>query len=94
MKLTIQKLKHTINNNNYRRILKKMLTDDQIQALFTKNCSIRNWSNETIQRALKLQITCGATGYEELLQQGMPLPSLRTLRRKLENLKFKSGISN
>lgn len=94
MKYTNRKLKNIINNNKYRQILKKMLTDDQIQALFTKNRSVRNWSNETIQRALKLQFTCGTTGYEELLQQGMPLPSLRTLRRKLKNLKFESGISN
>ncbi|XP_024871136.1 uncharacterized protein LOC112465596 [Temnothorax curvispinosus] len=82
-----------INNNKYRQMLKEMLTNDQIRTLFTKK-RIKNWSNETIQRALKLQFTCGTTGYEELILQGMPLPSLRTLRRKLENLKFESGISN
>ncbi|XP_077272171.1 uncharacterized protein LOC143902863 [Temnothorax americanus] len=90
---TNKKLKNMINNNKYRQMLKEMLTNDQIRTLFTKK-RIKNWSNETIQRALKLQFTCGTTGYEELILQGMPLPSLRTLRRKLENLKFESGISN
>jgi hypothetical protein len=35
---------------------------------------------------------CGARGYSELLEQGMPLPSLRTLRRSLEDIDFASGI--
>lgn len=42
LKYMIQKLKNMINNNKDRQILKKVLTDDQIQALFTKNRSIRN----------------------------------------------------
>lgn len=35
---------------------------------------------------------CGSTGYEELLKQRLPLPSLRTLRRRLENIHFEPGI--
>jgi len=35
---------------------------------------------------------CGNNGYEELLKQNIPLPSLRTLRRRLQNLKFSTGI--
>lgn len=87
-------LKNKINNNKYRQAMKKMLTNDQIEALLTKTSSIRNWSNNTIKRALQLKFTCGTTGYEELRRQGMPLPGLRTLRWKIENLKFGSGISN
>ncbi|KAJ4426849.1 hypothetical protein ANN_26648 [Periplaneta americana] len=51
------------------------------------------WSNVTITKALKLKFSCGGSGYEELLKQGYPLPSVRTLQRRLQNLKFDSGIS-
>ncbi|QQP38460.1 Uncharacterized protein FKW44_019034, partial [Caligus rogercresseyi] len=41
---------------------------------------------------IQLRIACGTTGYEMLLQKGFPLPSLRTLRRRLESLEFNPGI--
>lgn len=50
------------------------------------------WSNATIKKALKLKFACGNNGYDEILKQKIPLPSLRTLRRRLQNLKFDSGI--
>lgn len=43
-------------------------------------------------KAYKLKFACGSSGYKELLKQGHPLPSLRTLSRKIEDLKFDSGI--
>lgn len=33
-----------------------------------------------------------SSGYKELLKQGYPSPSLRTLNRRIEDLKFDSGI--
>lgn len=51
------------------------------------------WSHETIKRALQMKLICGSNGYEELIRQKIPLPSLRTLRRKLEDCKFEPGIS-
>lgn len=43
-------------------------------------------------KAYKLRFACGNSGYQELLNQGYPLPSIRTLTRKLENLKFEPGL--
>lgn len=80
-------------NNKYKAVLNSVFTDDQIQALFTKKRSIRNWSHKTVYRALQLKFVCGNNGYEQLIQQGYPLPSLRTLRRRLEDFKFEPGIS-
>ncbi|XP_025153599.1 uncharacterized protein LOC112588313 [Harpegnathos saltator] len=51
-------------------------------------------NNKYKQVLKKLRFACGITGYEELLQQKIPLLSLRTLQRRIENLKFESGISN
>jgi len=86
-------LKSKIDTDKYKKALSHIFNEDQIRALF-KKVRIRNWSNATIQRALKLKFACGTNGYEELLCQGIPLPSLRTLSRKLENFNFEPGISN
>lgn len=50
------------------------------------------WSNSTLTKSLKLKFSCGISGYNELLRQGYPFLSIRTLQRRLENLKFDSGI--
>jgi hypothetical protein len=52
------------------------------------------WSNDTVTKALKLKFACGSSGYEELLKQNFPYPSVRTLQRRLKRLKFNSGILN
>lgn len=89
----IQALQIKINNDKYKRALKSIFTEDQILALLKKT-RIRKWSNETIQRALQLKFVCGRNSYDQLIQQGYPFPSLRTLRRKLEDFKFEPGISD
>lgn len=83
LRYTNRMLKNKINNNDkYKKAINLIFNEDQINALFKKR--IRNWSNKTIQRALKLKFACGVNNYTEILKQGIPLPSLRTLSRKLE----------
>ena len=43
---------------------------------------------------MRLKFACGNTGYDELLRQGFPLPSRRTLSRRIEHIKFRPGISD
>ncbi len=50
------------------------------------------WSNETVEAALALRFSCGSRGYETLLSYKLPYPSIRTLQRRIQNLKFESGI--
>lgn len=50
------------------------------------------WSDETIMKAYKLRLTCGTTGYDVITEIGQPLPSQRTLQRRIEHLKFSPGI--
>lgn len=52
------------------------------------------WGMNTVQKALSLKFACGNNGYEELLKNKIPLPSIRTLTRRLQNLKFMPGILN
>lgn len=49
------------------------------------------WSPQTIQKALQIRFACGS-GYELLLDQGYPLPSVRTLQRRMALIDFECGI--
>lgn len=80
------KTKNSMSTNNK---LRQVFNEDQIKFLQRKKTS---WSNRTIRKALSIKFSCGNAGYEELLNQNHPLPSLRTLRRKIQNLQFQSGI--
>ena len=87
---------------NARKEIRKMkliqkpdfLTDDQWYLLGRASKSMKGniWSNTTIKRALQIRFACGTRGYEELLSQGYPLPSLRTLYRRTEHINFESGV--
>ncbi|KAH7933355.1 hypothetical protein HPB49_011711 [Dermacentor silvarum] len=50
------------------------------------------WSTPTIEKGLKIRLTCGRRGYNIVQEIGTPLPSERTLQRHLENFKFSPGI--
>ncbi|XP_018400113.1 PREDICTED: uncharacterized protein LOC108777667 [Cyphomyrmex costatus] len=93
MRKRIQSLETKMNTDKYKTALKSVFTEDQIQYLHTKK-RFKYWSNKTIHRALRLKFLCGNNGYKALINQGYPFPSLRTLRRKLEDIKFERGISN
>lgn len=94
-------LKKTMLQNN---ILKKKLhkTNAKFRTVFNEdqtNCIIHNtqrgssWSADTITKALRLYVSCGQKGYEELRRQNLPYPSIRTLQYRIQGLKFKPGIS-
>ncbi|XP_040072343.1 uncharacterized protein LOC120844568 [Ixodes scapularis] len=50
------------------------------------------WSNATVKSSLQIRFACGSTGYDLLLDKGFPLPSARTLRRRLEGIRFEPGV--
>lgn len=77
---------------NNTAILNSVFNSDQIKAMNRKSTKFMKWSNCTITKALKLKFSCGNNGYKELIKQKTPLPSLRTLRRRIQNLKFEHGI--
>lgn len=91
---TIKKLKKENDKNLYRSQLKRIFTNDQIRALLTQSSRPRHWSNDTIIKALRLKFGCGERGYEEIMKQNIPLPTIRTLQNRLQGLQFSSGISD
>jgi hypothetical protein len=70
--------------------MNSVFTPDQIAALSRTSNRSCIWGIETIQRALKLRFSCGTGRYKTLLDLNQPLLSLRTLRRRLENVHFES----
>jgi len=74
--------------------ISKLYNDDQLKILSGKYRKIPNWCDDTLIKAYQLKFACGIFGYKELLHQHHPLPSLRTLRSKLENWKFLSENPN
>lgn len=73
--------------------LKSFLHPDQMQYL--ERMSEPNpykWSNETIRFALKVKCAVGTKSYEFLRSTKYPLPSARTLRRRIEACTFAPGI--
>lgn len=72
-------------------VVNTIFNNDQLNILTAKYKKIPKWCDDTLIKAYQLKFACGISGYKELLHQGHPLPSLRTLREKLENWKFLSG---
>ncbi|XP_042147465.1 uncharacterized protein LOC121836592 [Ixodes scapularis] len=42
------------------------------------------WSNKTVKKSLQMGFACDSTGYDLTLEGAFPLPSFKTLRRRLE----------
>ena len=78
-------------NEKMERALKSFNVD-QIKRLEYPEGKIKQWSNETVQKAIQLYYACGTTGYSLLLRQGAPYPSIRVLQRHLAKIDCSPGI--
>lgn len=79
--------KHVVQS---RQLLEKVFNDDQIQWLQSNSSRRRvyKWSKETIKKTLRIRFSCTNTGDQELIEQNISLPSIRTLRESLEGFDF------
>lgn len=50
------------------------------------------WQDETLVKALKLRLSCGSQGYSVVRELASPLPTERTIQRRIEGFKFTPGI--
>lgn len=94
LQLKLRRFQNKISckTNSLVEVTSKFFNDDQVNFLKNKNKKVTKWSNETLLKAYRLKFSCGTSGYLELLKQRHPLLSLRTLTRRSENLKFRSGL--
>lgn len=70
----------------------EIFNEDQKDFITRKTQRGTSWSADTITKALKFYAACGQKGYEEVRQQHLPYPSIRTLQSRIQGLKFKPGI--
>ncbi|XP_064464277.1 uncharacterized protein LOC135375522 [Ornithodoros turicata] len=68
------------------------LSSDQIRSVENTDSRANRWDEATVLKALKARLACGRGGYEFVKEHLMPLPSERTLQRKIENVKFGPGM--
>ena len=85
-----RKLLHQKNTLDQK--LSKVFSTHQLSQLSRVSTRGVEWSKETVKKALQLRFACGAAGYELLLSQGQPLPSMRSLRRRMEVVSMEPGI--
>ena len=90
MKRTIDRLQKTVSDQCSR--VGKIFNEDQFDIVSGKYKKCPRWHDNTLVKSFKLKFACGVSGYKEIMKQGIPLPSIRTLQRQLENWDFKSGI--
>ena len=70
----------------------KSFNSDQIKKLEYPDGKIKEWSRETVQKAIQIYYACGTTGYKLLLRNGSPYPSISVLQRHLAKVDFSPGI--
>ncbi|GBN09667.1 Transposable element P transposase [Araneus ventricosus] len=79
--------------DNLEKHLSVVFTDDQIACLKKGFGKGLVWSDETMEKALKIYLSCNSKGYNYLIESGYPLPIQRTLQRRIQNFTLKPGIS-
>ena len=72
--------------------MKALFNPNQLCALSRKSTRGMAWDVGSIKKGMQLRFACGAKGYEVILQQGYPLPSARTIQRRMKNIAFHSGV--
>ncbi|KAH8029965.1 hypothetical protein HPB51_006171 [Rhipicephalus microplus] len=84
---TLQQQKSRANRRNHEltRNIKEYLSSDQLQGMWTSTMRGKQWSTGTIQKGLKLRLACRSRGYNAVRELAVPLPSERTLQRRVEN---------
>lgn len=80
--MKLEKIAHTYVSSN--GLNNRLFNSDQKDFLKLQYKRMPKWCDSTLVKAYQLKFACGTSGYRELLSQGFPLPSLRTLHRNLE----------
>ena len=73
---------HRLSTNTYYSLQMTLLCGSPI-----KRCT--QWSEKTLAKAFDLRLNCGDRAYKYLLEQGYPLPSIKTMQRHIRNVEIK-----
>lgn len=78
-------------SNSALKALNNTFNADQVDVLLYDKKRPKEWSNATITESLKTKFACGKKGYE-YERQKYPLPTERTLQKRMEDISFEPGI--
>ncbi|XP_014672937.1 PREDICTED: THAP domain-containing protein 4-like [Priapulus caudatus] len=98
LKLEIRRLRRQIDNlikqqDSMVSSISGVFNTDQIEAMKLPQGSKNvRWSHVTVREAMQLRCVLGVTGYNFLREKSYPLPTLRTLCYRFQNLEFSPGI--
>ena len=96
-KLTISRRKYKKLYNAHTRLrsgFKRIFNEQQIKKLTKGHLRGEKWSSKNIQIGLKLKYACKNRGYKSLLKMGLPYPSVDSIRKRIQNIHFNTGILN
>lgn len=74
------------------QILHKILNDDQIHFLANNQKKVNKWSQSTLEKGIQYLDAFGKQGYELLLSHNWPLPSIKSVRKRKNELKSSVAI--
>jgi len=52
----------------------------------------KEWDSETVMKAVKMRFTCTSSGYQTMVDDGYPGPSIRTVQARTEHIKCNPGL--
>ncbi|KAE8739848.1 hypothetical protein FOCC_FOCC014649 [Frankliniella occidentalis] len=78
--------------NKQQDLLNKHFGQDQMKAAETGNSRGREWTLPSIQKALDVRLAGGPSGLQAANDSVFPLPTNRTLQRRLQPIKFQPGL--
>lgn len=87
-----QKCKLQREKNSLKTGLKHFLAEDQLKCLEKSTMRGTSWSRGTLEKAIKIRLSCGSRGFNVVRDLGQPLPAERTLQRHLQDFKFMPGV--
>lgn len=99
MKMQIKSLRLRLAHSEKRqrmleRNLSTIFTPDQLEALGTQRSKVTKWSDNTIKKGLQMRFCMGTHAYNSFRNDGMPLPSIRTLYERVQGIKFAPGLQH
>ena len=92
LKDQIRELEGKLNSSKVNNKENYHLNRDQLSGLESGITRGREWSTNTLRKGLQLRYSCSTSGYKQVIKQVAPFPSVRTLQRKTQHLKFQPGV--
>ncbi|KAH9372154.1 hypothetical protein HPB48_009713 [Haemaphysalis longicornis] len=87
-----QKMKAIQEKETLKKQMHRFLAPDQLKSMEKHTMRGTPWTAATIQKSLKLRLSCGSRGYNIVRELTAPFPSEGNIQRHVENYKFSPRV--